>query len=110
MPAHPDPEPDASRPDQRLVRALEHPVRVGFLKLLAERERLTASEALGLLNRPDLVLGNVAYHVRVLNLLGLVEPDGDPSRARGLPFAPTPAGEDAVAVLGGRPPSGENGN
>ena len=95
--------------DQRLVRALEHPVRVGFLKLLAERETLSVGEALKLLDRSDLGRGNVAYHVRVLDLFGLVEPAGAATPDGGLTFTATPAGKDAVAALG-LPPSGESGD
>jgi predicted transcriptional regulator len=94
--------------DQRLVRALEHPVRVGFLKLLAERGPLGVAEALKLLQRDDLGHSHVAYHVRVLNLFGLVEPAGDPTPGGSLAFAATPAGEDAAAALG-LPPPGESG-
>jgi hypothetical protein len=94
--------------DQRLVRALEHPVRVGLLKLLAERGALRAGEALSLLDRPGLVLASVAYHVRVLSLLGLVEPIEAPPPGAGPAFAATSAGEDAAAALG-LPRRDENG-
>ena len=43
MPPLPDKTPAF---DHRLVKVLEHPVRSGFLKLLAERSHVTPAEAL----------------------------------------------------------------
>ncbi len=56
-------------PQEVLVKALNHPVRVKALTILTER---TASpkEISELINTP---LSNVSYHVRVLDELGLIE-------------------------------------
>src|SRR3954451_17338475 len=58
-----------SSPQEVLVKALNHPVRVKALTILTER---TASpkEIAGEIDTP---LSNVSYHVRVLDELGLVE-------------------------------------
>ncbi|HEX7277999.1 MAG TPA: helix-turn-helix domain-containing protein [Solirubrobacterales bacterium] len=99
-------------PDQnfepRLVRALDHPVRARFLKLLADREAVTPVEALPLLDFDGLKLSNVAYHARVLELLELVEPDGQTSEAGGPPFRTTPKGEAALLALGLPPREGSS--
>jgi Helix-turn-helix domain len=95
------PEKDSSpAPDQRLVRALDHPVRVGFLRLLAKRETITPQEALPLLSRKSLALSNVAYHAGVLEHLELIEPTGEPGPSGGPIFRATPKGEDALMSLG----------
>ncbi len=63
---------DGSRPnriDQRLVRALGHPLRVKILEVVQLR-RASPSELTELLQAP---LGNVAYHVRVLEKCGCIE-------------------------------------
>lgn len=86
--------------DQRLVKILEHPVRSGFLKLLAERGQLTPTEALAQLRGENLLLSVVTYHVRVLQHYGLVEAMGQPDRERGLPFRTTPTGEIALMAVG----------
>src|SRR5262249_31646971 len=97
MPPSPNKPPEF---DHRLVKVLEHPVRSGFLKLLAERSNLTPVEALGHLQRENLLLSSVTYHVRVLHHYGLVEAIGQPDPERGLPFRATPTGEVALATLG----------
>ncbi|MDQ3726125.1 MAG: helix-turn-helix domain-containing protein [Actinomycetota bacterium] len=89
------------------MRALDHPLRVGFLRLLADRQALTPREALGLLDGGEVALSSLAYHVRLLAQLELVEPAGD-QEAEGLPFRTTSTGELALAVLG-LPPREENG-
>jgi DNA-binding transcriptional ArsR family regulator len=86
--------------DQRLMRALEHPVRVGFLKLLASEDSLSPAQALKLLDRDDLALSNIAYHVRVLDQVDLVEPTGEPDQKGTVAFRPTSKGETALEVLG----------
>lgn len=86
--------------DQRLVRALEHPVRVSFLKLLANKESLSPVEALPRMDRGDLALSNVVYHVRVLNQVELVEPTGEPDQAGTTSFRATAKGETALTALG----------
>src|SRR5215204_1791406 len=55
--------------DARYVKAMSHPLRVRILAMLSER---TASpvELAGWL---DATLGTVAYHVRTLDRLGLIE-------------------------------------
>lgn len=92
--------------DHRLVEVIAHPVRSGFLKLLAERSQVTAAEALNHLQREDLLLSMVTYHVRVLHRFGLVEAMGQPDPERGLPFRTTPAGEVALVALGYSPREG----
>lgn len=86
--------------EPRLARALDHPVRARFLKLLAERETLSPLEAQPLFTPADLPLSNLTYHVRVLDYFGLVEPTGDPVPGGGLAFRATPEGEAAVIALG----------
>lgn len=86
--------------DHRLVKALGHPVRCGFLRLLAERSQLTPAVALADLQEEGLLLSMVAYHARVLNHHGLVEAMGQPDPERGLSFRTTPAGEVALVALG----------
>jgi hypothetical protein len=86
--------------DHRLVKVLEHPVRSGFLKLLAERSQATPAEALAHLGEENLLLSMVTYHVRVLNHYGLVEAIGQPDPERGLPFRTTPSGAIALVALG----------
>jgi DNA-binding transcriptional ArsR family regulator len=92
----------------RLVRALDHPVRARFLKLLADREEITPVEALPLLDLDGLKLSNVAYHARVLELLELVEPAGGLSDKGGLPLRTTPKGNDALLALGLFPEEGSS--
>jgi DNA-binding transcriptional ArsR family regulator len=63
---------DQTRPnriDQRLVRALGHPLRVKILEVVQLRNA-SPSELTDLLSAP---LGNVAYHVRVLEKCGCIE-------------------------------------
>jgi DNA-binding transcriptional ArsR family regulator len=57
------------RIDQRLVRALGHPLRVKILEVVQVR-KASPSELTDLLQAP---LGNVAYHVRVLEKCGCIE-------------------------------------
>jgi len=84
----------------RLARALDHPVRAGFLRLLATRRALSPSEALPLLDRAELALANLAYHVGVLDRLELVEPIGAPEPRGGRRFQPTGKGQAALQALG----------
>jgi hypothetical protein len=86
--------------DHRLVKILEHPLRIGFLKLLADRDTLSPGEALECLQESDLLLGRLTYHVRVLDQFGLVEAAGQPDPERGVPFRVTSSGEFALAALG----------
>src|SRR6201996_5022540 len=58
-----------NRIDQRLVRALGHPLRVKILEVVQVR-KASPSELTDLLQAP---LGNVAYHVRVLEKCGCIE-------------------------------------
>ncbi|HWE14939.1 MAG TPA: winged helix-turn-helix domain-containing protein [Solirubrobacteraceae bacterium] len=55
--------------DPRYVRALAHPLRVRILALLAEGE----ASPVQLVQRLEATLGTVAYHVRTLEKLGLIE-------------------------------------
>ncbi|HET7510494.1 MAG TPA: helix-turn-helix domain-containing protein [Solirubrobacterales bacterium] len=91
--------------EYRLVKVLEHPVRIGFLKLLAGRGTLSAIEARDCLEN-GLPLSKVTYHVRVLNQFGLVEAAGQPDPDRGVPFRSTPNGQLALAALGHSPQEG----
>lgn len=92
--------------EPRLSRALDHPVRARFLRLLANREAVTPVEALPLLDLDGVRLSNVAYHARVLELLELVEPAGETNEMGGVPFRTTSKGEEALQALG-LPPEGE---
>jgi DNA-binding transcriptional ArsR family regulator len=58
-----------NRIDQRLVRALGHPLRVKILEVVQVR-KASPTELTELLSAP---LGNVAYHVRVLEKCGCIE-------------------------------------
>jgi DNA-binding transcriptional ArsR family regulator len=64
--------------DQRLVRALGHPLRVQILEELHRRDA-SPNELMEALESP---LGNVAYHVRVLERCGCIELVGT-ARRRG---------------------------
>ena len=55
--------------DPRYVKALAHPLRIRILALLAERD----SSPVQLAQHLDATLGTVAYHVRTLEQLGLIE-------------------------------------
>ncbi|HET8813640.1 MAG TPA: hypothetical protein VFM51_01635 [Solirubrobacterales bacterium] len=90
---------DDAMPDQHLVRALDHPVRVAFLKLLAERGSIGAPEALSSLDMDDIALGNVAYHAWVLEHLELIETAED-TGPWGTRFRATSKGELALMALG----------
>lgn len=94
--------------EPRLVRALDHPVRARFLKLLADREAISPAEALPLLDLGDLALSNVTYHARVLDQFELVEATGDPLPSGGATFRVTSKGQNALAALG-LPPGEEKG-
>lgn len=100
------PSPDRT-PDfeHRLVKVLEHPVRIGFLKLLAGRDTLSSAEAQDCLE-DDLPLSKVTYHVRVLEYYGLLEAAGRPDPDRGVPFRSTPTGQFALMALGHLPQEG----
>lgn len=88
--------------EHRLAKVLEHPVRIGFLKLLAGRDTLSPAEARdGLEGGP--LLSKVTYHVRVLEHFGLVEAAGQPDPDRGVPFRSTPTGQFALVALGHLP-------
>jgi DNA-binding transcriptional ArsR family regulator len=55
--------------DPRYVKALTHPLRIRILALLEERE----ASPVQLAEHLDATLGTVAYHVRTLQKLGLIE-------------------------------------
>ena len=55
--------------DPRLVKALAHPLRITILRVLQDR---TASPS-GIAEEISAPLGNVSYHVRVLERVGLLE-------------------------------------
>jgi DNA-binding transcriptional ArsR family regulator len=85
--------------DHRMVKALDHPVRADFLRVLADRDTLTPAEALKAMNNEGISLSNVAYHARVLNQFDLVEPAGEATH-EGVAFRATPAGVLALAAIG----------
>lgn len=89
-----------AEPDPHLVKAVDHPIRVGFLSLLAERKTLSPRESLDLLAAPAVSLRHIVYHVRVLHRFGLVAPAGGLDPIRGVPFRATPRGEMALTALG----------
>lgn len=86
--------------DPRLVRALDHPVRTRFLKLLAQREAISPAEALPLLERGNLALSNIVYHARVLEHLELIESTEEATPNGGVSFRATSKGEAALMALG----------
>jgi hypothetical protein len=91
--------------EYRLAKVLEHPVRIGFLKLLAGRDTLSPIQARGYLEG-DLPLSKITYHARVLEHFGLLEA-ADPTRPdRGVPFRSTPTGQFALMALGHLPQEG----
>ena len=89
--------------DHDLVTALDHPVRVRLLELLAEHDSLTAGQALPLLHNPALRLGHVTYHVRVLHRFRLIAPAGRRTANGGVSLRTTPRGDTALAMLGVTP-------
>ena len=96
----PHDETDGSSLNPRLVRALDHPIRVTFLKLLTDRETITPVEALSLLSEKGPALSNVAYHAGVLEYLEMVEATGDQNPSGGPTYRATPKGEAALMALG----------
>jgi DNA-binding transcriptional ArsR family regulator len=62
-------KPITSIADPRYVKAMSHPLRVRILAILQER-RASPNELAGAL---EATLGTVAYHVRTLHQLGLIE-------------------------------------
>ncbi|HET7417336.1 MAG TPA: hypothetical protein VFJ61_06910 [Solirubrobacterales bacterium] len=89
--------------DHRLVKALDHPIRVRFLELLAEHDALSPAEALPLLRIPATTLARVTYHVHVLHGFELVEAEEPEMPNGGVPFRATLKGEAALAALGVMP-------
>src|ERR671939_1452020 len=71
-------KPITSIDDPRYVKAMSHPLRVRILAILQER-RASPNELAGVLGA---TLGTVAYHVRTLHQLGLIELV-DETRVRG---------------------------
>jgi DNA-binding transcriptional ArsR family regulator len=71
-------KPIKSIDDPRYVKAVSHPLRVRILAMLAER-KASPNQLAGWL---DASLGTVAYHVRTLQQLGLIELVGE-TRVRG---------------------------
>src|SRR4051812_19651470 len=71
-------EPSTAIDDPRYVKALSHPLRVRILAMLQERTATPVELAAWLGSR----LGTVAYHVRTLHELGLIELV-DETRVRG---------------------------
>jgi DNA-binding transcriptional ArsR family regulator len=62
-------EPITDIDDPRYVKALAHPLRIRILAMLADRQ----ASPVQLSAKLDATLGTVAYHVRTLHSLGLVE-------------------------------------
>jgi DNA-binding transcriptional ArsR family regulator len=69
LPSTSTPKTAETRLDQRLVKALAHPLRVRLLTLL-NQQVASPSELAEKLHQP---LGNVSYHVRILADLGAIE-------------------------------------
>jgi DNA-binding transcriptional ArsR family regulator len=86
--------------DRRLIAALEHPVRVRFLELLAEHGRLSPREAFPLLRNRAATLGKLVYHARVLDQFQLIAPADKRAPEGGVYFRLTDQGEAALAMLG----------
>lgn len=61
---------DTTPDDARWIAALNHPLRRHILRILAETETASATE---IARRKELRLGNVAYHVKVLADLEVLE-------------------------------------
>lgn len=97
MPSNPD---SGAHFDPRLVRALDHPVRTSFLKLLVQGKAISPAEALPLLDSGKLSLANVVYHARVLEHLELIESTDDATPQGGVSFRATVKGEAALTALG----------
>ena len=93
--------------DGRAARVVEHPIRAGFLRLLACRGTLTPKEALReLAGDEELTLSQIVYHAGLLERNGLVEPAGNLDRERGYPFRPTSQGRVLMVALGCAPKGG----
>lgn len=69
MPAGKAIKPITNIEDPRYVKALAHPLRIRLLALLGERD----ASPVQLAEHVDATLGTVAYHVRTLERLGLIE-------------------------------------
>ena len=67
--AGPSVKPITDIDDPRYVKALAHPLRIRILAMLADR----SASPVQLSGKLDATLGTVAYHVRTLHSLGLVE-------------------------------------
>jgi DNA-binding transcriptional ArsR family regulator len=68
-PLRPPVKPITDIDDPRYLKALAHPLRIRILAMLAER----SASPVQLSGKLDASLGTVAYHVRTLHTLGLVE-------------------------------------
>ncbi len=96
--------PEFPKVDGRLAQAVSHPLRVKFLRLLANRESLSLEEALqGIDEGGEVALSQVGYHVSVLQRFGVVELASRPTRERGASFRPTETGELLMLALGAAP-------
>ena len=62
-------DPKIQLDDPRYVKALAHPLRIRILAMLGER----AASPVQLAQKLDATLGTIAYHVRTLHNLGLIE-------------------------------------
>lgn len=86
--------------DGRLAQAVRHPLRVSFLRLLANRDQASLREALAALDGSEVPLSQLSYHVSVLELFGLVETAGRPDPRGGVSFRATDAGELVMLAIG----------
>jgi hypothetical protein len=95
--------------DSRLLHVIENPVRLACLSLLRTHRHLTAQQALkalkikALKKHRDLTLGQVVYHVGVLERCGVIE------RAIGstvASFRPTDTGELLILMIDTAPEGG----
>lgn len=84
------------------MQALSHPIRSGFLRLLAREPTISPKRAIALLPSMEaLSLSQMNYHVWVLDRDGLVESvSGRTSVDQGIPYRATAKGRDVIAMIG----------
>lgn len=96
----------------RLGQAVNHPLRIGFLRLLANRPNLSSDEALARVNERsldefkeggDVALSQVDYHLRVLERFGVVELASRPYCGRYASFRTTPTGRLLMLAIEASP-------
>jgi len=96
---------DAFMLDGRLAHAVDHPVRVSFLRLLEDRGSLSLAEAFKQIEEDDLALSQVGYHVWVLARFGIVELATRRTRKGGASFRATETGKFLMVAMKAGPDS-----